>query len=154
VSFSPDEKILVSAMREPTLHAWQLSGSKDLPMPGYPIRVQSFDWTASTRYLATSGSDRLVLLTFLTEDNPLARTPLLLAPYKAVVARVACHPRKEIVAVGFDDGLVLLVRIPDGAEIIIKAPDDSKITALKWNPTGTELAVGSENQFCRVFRMK
>ena len=99
-------------------------------MPGYPIRVQSFDWTASTRYLATRGSDRLVLLTFLTEDNPLARTPLLLAPYEAVVARVACHPRKEIVAVGFDDGLVLPVRIPDGAEIIIKAPDDSKITAV------------------------
>jgi len=153
VTFSPDEKILVSAMREPTLHAWQVSDGKDLAMPGYPIRVQSFDWTASARYLATSGSDRLVLLTFQSDDNPLARTPLLLAPYKALVARVACHPRKEIVAVGFDDGLVLLVRVPDGAEIIIKTPDASKITALEWNPTGTQLAVASENQYCRIFRL-
>jgi len=118
-------------MREPTLH----------------------DWTASARYLATGGSDRLVLLTFRSDDNPLARTPLLLAPYKALVARVACHPRKEIVAVGFDDGLVLLVRVPDGAEIIIKTPDASKITALEWNPTGTQLAVASENQYCRIFRL-
>ena len=154
VTFSLDGQVLVSTMREPTLHAWQLANKKDLPMPGYPSRVRSVDWTASGRFLATSGSDRLTLLTFQTQDNPLARMPLLLAPYRRLVAAVACHPTKEIAAVGYEDGLVLLVRIPDGAEIMVKAPDDSPITAMRWNEIGTRFGIASESGRCRIISMK
>jgi WD40 repeat protein len=150
VTFSLDGQVLVSTMREPTLHAWQLANQKDLPMPGYPSRVRSVDWTASGRFLATSGSDRLTLLTFQTQDNPLARMPLLLAPYRRLVAAVACHPTKEIAAVGYEDGLVLLVRIPDGAEIMVKAPDDSPITAMRWYEIGTRFGIASESGRCRI----
>lgn len=154
VTFSPDGQVVVSTMREPTLHAWQLADKKDLPMPGYPARVRSLDWTASGRFLATGGSDRLTLLTFQTQDNPLARMPLLLAPYRRLVAAVACHPIKEIAAVGYEDGLVLLVRIPDGAEIMVKAPNDITISAMRWNDIGTQLGIASESGPCRVFSMK
>ncbi len=154
VTFSPDAQILVSTMREPTLHAWQLADKKDLPMPGYPTCVRSFDWTASGRFLATSGSDRLTVLTFQTQDNPLARTPLLLAPYRHLVVAVACHPTKEIAAVGYEDGLVLLVRIPDGAEIVVKSPDGSPISAMRWNETGTQLGLASESGHYRVFSVR
>jgi WD40 repeat protein len=154
VMFSPDGEILVTTMREPTLHAWRLTDKQDLPTPGYPARVRSLDWTASGRFLATAGSDRLTLLTFWSEDNPLARMPLLLAPYRRLVAVVACHPTKEIAAVGYEDGLVLLVRIPDGAEIMVKAPDDKIISAMRWNKVGTQLGIASENGYCRVLSMK
>lgn len=150
VIFSPDGKVLVSAMREPTLHAWQLDEKKDLPMPSYPARVRSLDWTASGRFLATSGSDRLTLLSFDLQDNPLARMPLLLAPYRRTVVAVACHPTKEFAAVGYEDGLVLLVRIPAGDEILLKAPDESPISAMRWNASGALLGIGSENGPCRV----
>jgi WD40 repeat protein len=154
VSFSPDGKVLVTSMREPTLHAWQMPSKKDLPMPGYPTRVRSMDWTASGRFLATSGSDRLTLLSFQVEDNPLARMPLLLAPYRSIVATVACHPTKEIVAVGYGDGLVLLVRIPDGAEIMIKPPDGRSISAMRWNVMGTQIGIASDGGQCRVVFLK
>lgn len=154
VTFSPDAQILISAMREPTLHAWQLADKKDLPTPGYPTFVRSLDWTASGRFLVTSGSDRLILLTFQIHDNPLARMPLLLAPYYRLVVAVACHPTKEIAAVGYEDGLVLLVRIPDGAEIVIKSPDDSSISAMGWNELGDRLGVASESGQCRVFSLR
>jgi WD40 repeat protein len=154
VSFSPDGQVLVTSMREPTLHAWQMPSKKDLPMPGYPTRVRSMDWTASGCFLATSGSDRLTLLPFQMQDNPLARMPLLLAPYRSIVDAVACHPTKEIAAVGYGDGLVLLVRIPDGAEILIKAPDSSPISAIRWNGIGTRIGIASDNGQCRVFFLK
>lgn len=154
VSFSPDGQVLVTSMREPTLHAWQMPSKKDLPMPGYPTRVRSMDWTASGRFLATSGSDRLTLLSFQVEDNPLARMPLLLAPYRSIVATVACHPTKEIVAVGYGDGLVLLVRIPDGAEIMIKPPDGRSISAMRWNVMGTQIGIASDGGQCRVVFLK
>ena len=123
-------------------------------MPGYPTRVRSMDWTASGCFLATSGSDRLTLLPFQMQENPLARMPLLLAPYRSIVDAVACHPTKEIVAVGYGDGLVLLVRIPDGAEILIKAPDGSSISAIRWNGIGTRIGIASDNGQCRVFFLK
>jgi len=154
VSFSPDGQVLVTSMREPTLHAWQMPSKQDLPTPGYPTRVRSMDWTASGRFLATSGSDRLTLLSFQVKDNPLARMPLLLAPYRNIVATVACHPTKEIVAVGYDDGLVLLVRIPDGAEIMIKPPDGRSISAMRWNSLGSQIGIASESGQCRVVSLK
>jgi WD40 repeat protein len=153
VSFSPNGKVLVTAMREPTLHGWRLEDRKDLPMPSYPVRVQSMSWTADGRFLATSGSDRLTLLPFQMDDNPLAQMPLLLAPYRTLVARVACHPSKSIVAVGYDDGLVLLVRVPDGAEIMIKAPDDNSISAMQWNDTGSQLGIATASGECRCVDM-
>jgi WD40 repeat protein len=153
VSFSPDEKVLVTAMREPTMHGWRLEGRKDLPMPTYPVRVQSMSWTADGRFLATSGSDRLTLLPFQMDDNPLAQMPLLLAPYRTLATRVACHPNKSIVAVGYDDGLVLLVRVPDGAEIMIKAPDDNSISAMQWSATGSQLGIATESGECRCIYM-
>ena len=154
VTFSPDGQILVSTMREPTLHAWQLADKKDLPVPGFPTRVRSLGWTASGRFLATAGADRLTLLMFQAQDNPLARMPLLLAPYRHLVAAVACHPTKEIAAVGYEDGLVLLVRVPDGAEIMVKSPDGHLISAMRWNEIGTQLGVASESGYCRVFTMR
>lgn len=154
VTFSPDREVLVTAMREPTLHAWNLRTATDLPMPGFPTRVRSMGWTRDGRFLATSGSDRLTLLSFRTDDNPLARMPLLLAPYSSLVAAVACHPHKDIVAVGYEDGLVLLVRIPDGAEIIIKAPDMSTVTAMTWDPAGLRIAIASENGQCRIVSIR
>jgi WD40 repeat protein len=153
-TFSREGSVLVCALREPTLHAWRLADRKELPVPGYPSRVKSMDWTASGRFLATAGSDRLVLLSFQTDDNPLAQMPLLLAPYKTLVAVVACHPIRDFAAVGYEDGLVLLVRIPDGAEIMIKAPDGSPITAMQWDDAGAQLAVASENEQCRIYSME
>ena len=149
-SFSPDGTVLVCTMREPTLHAWSLEGNNDLQTPGYPTRIVSIDWSSDGRFLATSGTDRLTLLSFKIADNPLARAPLLLAPYNSLVAAVACHPTKNVVAVGYADGMVLLVRLPDGAEILLKAPDRNSIAAMRWSRSGKRLGVASENGECRV----
>ena len=58
---------------------------------------------------------------------------------------VACHPKQEVVAVGYDDGMVLLVRIDDGAEVLAKKPGGAPVSALAWDATGTLLAFGTED---------
>ena len=58
---------------------------------------------------------------------------------------VACHPKQDIVATGYADGMVLLVRVEDGAEILAKRPGDAPITALAWSADGTLLAFGTES---------
>jgi hypothetical protein len=143
-TMSPDGRFLVTAMQEPTLHGWRISDRKDMRMSGYKTRVRSLAWTAGGKWLATSGSDQLILWPFQTRDGPMGKAPRMLASAASQAEVVACHPKAEIVAVGYADGLVLLVRVEDGAEIMARAPDSAPVSALAWSRSGDMLAVGTE----------
>ena len=127
---SPDGKFLVTTMQEPTLHGWRLGDRKDMRMSGYGARVRSLGWSADGRWLATSGSTQLILWPFQGNDGPMGKTPRLLAPTEAQVEAIACHPKQEVVAVGYADGLILMVRIEDGAEVLARKPAAAPVTAL------------------------
>jgi WD40 repeat protein len=145
VAFSPDGKFLVSAMQEPALHGWRVVDSKHMRMSGYSARVRSFAWTAGGKWLATSGSEQLVLWPFQGKDGPMGKQPRMYAAFAVRVGIVACHPKQEVVAVGYADGTVLLVRVDDGAEVLGKNPGDAPVTALGWDQGGTLLAWGTES---------
>src|SRR5439155_8800848 len=142
---SPDGRFLVTSMQEPALHGWRLADRKDMRMSGYSARVRSFEFSVGGKWLATSGSDQLVLWPFQGKDGPMGKTPRMLAPGEAQAEVIASHPKQEAVAVGYADGLVLLVRIEDGAEILARKGTGAPITALAWSAAGTALAFGAEN---------
>ncbi len=142
---SPDGRFLVTSMQEPMLHGWRLVDRQHMRMSGYAARVTSLDWSPGGRWLATSGATQLILWPFLTKDGPMGKQPRLLAPSEHRIAVVACHPQQDIVAAGYGDGTVLLVRIEDGAEILAKKPGDAPVTALAWSADGLYLAWGTEN---------
>jgi WD40 repeat protein len=75
----------------------------------------------------------------------MGKQPRLLAPHSARLAVVACHPTQDVVAAGFADGLVLLVRIGDAAEILAKRPGEAPVTALGFSADGKLLAFGCED---------
>jgi hypothetical protein len=145
VTFSRDGKFLVTAMQEPMLHGWRLADGKHMRMSGYAAKVRSLDWTADGDWLPTGGSNQLILWPFAGKDGPMGRSPNMLAPAQSLAGVVACHPKQPIVAVGYADGLVLLVRIEDGAEILAKRPGPAPVSALAWNATGSLLAFGTED---------
>jgi WD40 repeat protein len=142
---SPDGRFLVTTMQEPMLHGWRLADRKHMRMSGYAARVTSFGWTLGGRWLATSGSMQLILWPFQTKDGPMGKEPRLLAPSEHRVEVVACHPKQDIVAAGYGDGMVLFVRIEDGAEILAKKPGAAPVTALAWSGDGRLLAFGTED---------
>ncbi|MCC6888072.1 MAG: WD40 repeat domain-containing protein [Hyphomicrobiales bacterium] len=145
VAFSPDGRFLVSSMQEPMLHAWRLSDGKDMRMSGYAARARSLSWSADGKWLATSGSPQIVLWPFAGKDGPMGKQPQLCAPSAQAAEAVACHPREGVIAVGFADGLVLLVRPDDGAEILVHKPTGAPVSALGWSPNGKILAFGTES---------
>jgi hypothetical protein len=141
---SPDGRFLVTTMQEPMLHGWRLADRKHMRMSGYAARVTSFGWTVGGRFLATSGASEIILWPFHSKDGPMGKEPTLRAPSEHRVEVVACHPKQEVVAAGYGDGLVLLVRMEDGAEILAKRPGDAPVTALAWSADGKLLAFGTE----------
>ena len=145
VTVSPDGRFLVTAMQEPMLHGWRLVDRQHMRMSGYATRVMSVGWTAGGKWLATSGAPQLILWPFQTKEGPMGKQPRQLAPSQHRIAKVACHPRQDIVATGYEDGMVLLVRIDDGAEILAKNPGDAPVSALAWSADGTLLAFGTDN---------
>jgi WD40 repeat protein len=145
VTFSPDGKFLVTAMQEPTLHGWRLLDGKDMRMSGYSARVRSSAWTADGKWLATSGAEQLILWPFAGKDGPMGKAPRQLAAFGVKAEVVACHPKQEVVAVGYADGLVLLVRLEDGAEILAKKSDKVPLSALAWDGAGALFAWGAED---------
>jgi WD40 repeat protein len=144
VSFSPDGKFLITAMQEPMLHGWRLADRKHMRMSGYAAKVRSIDWSADGKWLASAGAEQVILWPFQSKDGPMGKSPRMLAPYPARAVIVSCHPKEPVVAAGYADGLLLLVRMEDGAEILAKKPGAAPVTALGWRADGAALAFGTE----------
>jgi len=145
VTFSPDNKFLVTAMHEPALHGWRLADNRHMRMTGYPGRVRSVSWSAGGKALATSGADSVILWPFASKDGPMGKEPAMLAPLQARVAAVACHPKQDVLVSGYSDGTILMVRMTDGAEILVRRRGTAAVAGLAWNAKGTVLAFALED---------
>src|ERR1700710_3136741 len=145
VTFSPDNKFLVTTMHEPALHGWRLADNRHMRMSGYPGRVRSISWSAGGKGLATSGADTVIIWPFASKDGPMGKEPAMLAPLQARVSAVACHPKQDIMAAGYSDGTVLMIRLEDGAEILVRRRGKAPVAALAWNAKGTTLAFAAED---------
>lgn len=145
VTFSADNRFLVTTMHESALHGWRLADSRHMRMTGYPARVRSMSWSAGGKFLATSGSDSVILWPFASKDGPMGKEPVMLAPLQAKATVVACHPKDDIFAVGYSDGTILMVRIDDGAEVLVRKNAGEPVAALAWNAKGSLLAFAAED---------
>lgn len=145
VTFSPDGRYLVTAMQENALHGWKLDDGKDLRMSGYPAKPKSLSWSAKGRFLATSGANAAVVWPFHFKDGPMGKPPLQLGAREVLVTRVACHPKEEMAAIGYGDGMVMAVRFADAEEALMRRPGGTAVSALAWDAGGRRLAFGTED---------
>ncbi len=142
VTFSPDGKYLVTSMQENALHGWRLGDGKDMRMTGYPAKPRSLSWSVKGRFLASSGAPAAILWPFHFKDGPMGRQPLQLGVRDTIVTRVACHPREEILAIGYQDGQVSSVRFDDIRDVVYRRPG-AAARFRRWRGTRTARASSS-----------
>ncbi|KAA0972124.1 WD40 repeat domain-containing protein [Aureimonas fodinaquatilis] len=145
VSFSPDGRFVVTIMQENALHGWRLDDGKHMRMTGYPAKVKSWSWSAKGRFLATSGAPAAIVWPFAGKDGPMGKPPLELGVRgDTMVTCVACHTTDDMVAIGYQDGMILAVRFSDQKEALLRRGGNSPIHSMAWDASGRLLAFGSE----------
>ena len=148
VAFSPDNDHVVTAMQENALHSWRLSDGQHMRMSGYPAKTEAVSFSRTGKWLASSGAESVVLWPFFG-GGPMGKAPAELAPALegALCSRVACHPQHDAVAVGYSDGLVVVVDIATEKVLPVCGPGRGGVTALAWSGDGGHLAFGTERGF-------
>jgi WD40 repeat protein len=146
----PEGEAVVTAMQENALHGWKLPDGQHMRMSGYPSKTDSLSFTRTGKWMASSGADAMVLWPFFG-GGPMGKSPLELAGGDGILCtRVACNPKDEIVAGGFADGLVVIADIESSRILPVIPPEHGPISALVWNTSGTQLAVGTETGFAAL----
>ncbi len=146
VIFSPDGRFMVTSMQENALHGWRLADNRHMRMTGYPGKVKSLSWSAKGRWLASSGAPAAIVWPFSGKDGPMGKAPKELGTMgQILVTRVACHPVEDIIAIGYQNGMILAVRIEDGKDVVLRRGGDAAISSLNWDGAGRRIAFGAES---------
>ncbi|MBO0903457.1 WD40 repeat domain-containing protein [Jiella sonneratiae] len=146
VGFSPDGRFLVTMMQENALHGWRVEDGRHMRMTGYPAKVKGWSWSAKGRFLATTGAPAAILWPFSGKDGPMGKAPLELGTRgDSMVTAVACHPAEEMLAIGYQDGMILAVRFADSKEALLRRGGTSPVRTMAWDADGGLIAFGAEN---------
>lgn len=150
IALHPGGEAVVTAMQESALHGWRLSDGQHMRMSGYPSKTESLSFSRTGKWLATSGAESVVLWPFFG-GGPMGKAPTELAGGDNVLcSRVAFHPREDMLAAGFSDGLVVLLDVTSERVLPVAAPGRGRVSALAWSGDGTHLAFGTETGFAAV----
>ena len=131
------------------MHGWRLADGQHMRMSGYPSKTRKPQLFTKHRQVAgvSSGAESVVLWPFFG-GGPMGKAPTELAGGDDVLCTaVACHPAQDMVAAGFNDGLVVLADIASERILPVAAPGRGAVSALAWDATGARVAFGTETGF-------
>lgn len=157
VLWHPEGKMVITSLQENALHGWRLADNAEMRMQGYAAKIHSMVFTVKGKYLATSGAEQVVCWPFFG-GGPWGKEPTCLGGSDArLTSRVAPHPKDELIAAGYEDGMIILAPLDGRMEHMIHAPSSqpkSAVVGLAWNATGDCLFAALENGMLLLFTVE
>ncbi len=142
IVIADNSKFFISLGDDKTLRINDFNNSKVLKT--FNIEYNNMDMSIRSKILALSGrSGKVVLMNASNVDE----TITLISDKKRPVNSLAFHPEEDILAIGFEDGLVSLYDISKGMNRVRKITDlpghSSGISSISFNEGGNYLATSS-----------
>lgn len=110
----------------------------------FPAEVQTAAFSVKAKALVTSGAFRVV--GWELPDLPFGDhqgTPIETGkPGLTLVDRVAVHPKRDLCAVSYSTGLVMLCRIGHPDEMLVREGTGAAVNDMVWSDDGAHLAIG------------
>ncbi|WP_300056187.1 WD40 repeat domain-containing protein [uncultured Roseobacter sp.] len=135
---------LACASSDMSFHIVDLASQHVQRVEGYPAPVRTVAFSEKGAALLTSGAYRLV--GWSSADLPhddLPGTALSTGkPGLVVIDAIAAHPKLDLVAAGYANGLTAISRVGTPEEMMLHQEANTSISALGWSKTGEHLAIG------------
>ena len=152
--WSPDARYVVTSMQENQLHGWRMPEKAHMRMSGYPSKPRSLSWSGDGNWLGTSGAEAAIVWPFAGKDGPMGKPPRECGVRNKRVSRVAFHPKALVLAIGYEDGFIILARLTDGSEILVRAETRGEaVTALSWDAAGARLIFGTADGMAGILTL-
>ena len=132
------QTLLASLRPNMALHAWQLPDGKEvvLRIDG-PLTALAASATPDT-FIASVGG-RIICWRV-----PETETSVCGVSNQTAVSRIACHPRRPLIAGGYANGTVVLCQPDSAALLFLRAAGEGAVTALAFSPSGGHIAIGTD----------
>lgn len=111
----------------------------------FPRPVRSVDWSEAGAAVVAAGAFRIAA--WRRPARPCRGNDVTAletgSPGMVPVERVAAHPRRDLVAAGYANGLIVVARLGLRDELVLRAAGGA-VTALLWSADGRHLVVGDD----------
>lgn len=143
IAYSPNGKTVAGGCQDGAAHIWLLPSGDDLFMNGYATKVRELAWDSTSRYLATGGSEVVVVWDF-SGKGPSGSKPLMLEGHQAFISKLAFAPQDMRLASSGLDGNLIIWNIAgkSKSEPLALFAGDSEISSIAWQPQAASIAIG------------
>ncbi|CAK7193198.1 hypothetical protein COMNV_01412 [Commensalibacter sp. Nvir] len=153
----PKNEVIVTSMQNYDLHGWRISDGHNMRMSGYDTKVKSLSFSQDGKWLATSGTESVVLWPFF-DGGPMGKVPNELPGIpNHQCSFVQFHPViNTLLVAGFTDGSILLFSINDEKILPIVMGREKRIgsiSCIKFNSLGNMLCFGTEEGYAGIVNM-
>jgi len=136
--WNPDQTLLASFAPEGTLRAWRLPDTTPLVITTAAPIAALGPLAGGNAFAAGAGGRVICWRTAAAEPSACG------VPNQSVVTRIACHPRRTLVAAGYANGTVVLCQPDSPALLFLRAAGEGAVSALAFAPAGDRLAIGTD----------
>lgn len=145
VNWSPDGNWLATPLADGGFQLISLRDERTQALTGYPAPVNSIVWNRNANAIVTSGAFRVAAWSMDQPPIETAATGALETgkPGFVPVSAVSCHPDRNLVAAGYDNGFLSIMQIGGRDELVLNSEGQGAIRGLVWSDDGRHIACGA-----------
>lgn len=144
VAWSPDGNYIATGDQDATVHFWITETGQDLQMWGYPTKVRELAWNHTSRYLATGGSENVIVWD-CSGKGPEGTEPTMLAGHEDGLSVLAYQHQGALLASAGHDGLVMLWLPKEQKEELAYFAYPAPVSQMAWLPNDRRIAIGTDD---------